>query len=416
MRTLQAMINGQHVATLTDNSGSWQLEYSPAWVKSEEGYDLSPRLPRASETIVDGSSERPVQWFFDNLLPEEQSRQLLAGDAKIEFADAFGLLGYYGAESAGAITLLAEPDAVIESGLRPLTDMDLSRRINNLPRVALTTDAPKRMSLAGAQYKLPVVLIEQQLYEPVGNTPSTHILKPNHSQPDDYDATVANEWFVMRLAQEAGMEVPNVSLRRVPEAVYLIERFDRSHEGDQVYREHVLDGCQLLGLDRHFKYQQANTETLNKILGLVRNRAQVRLQLFRWLVFNLLVGNNDAHLKNLSFFVKPDGYRLAPHYDLLCTAIYGDSPTAWLGADLVWKTDGMRTHEEVSRAAVLRMGREIGITEALAARHIDEIVHALEAATAKVLAECESQLTAGENRLLLRIVHGVIRDMAARLR
>ncbi len=279
MRTLQAMINGQHVATLTDNSGSWQLEYSPAWVKSEEGYDLSPRLPRASETIVDGSSERPVQWFFDNLLPEEQSRQLLAGDAKIEFADAFGLLGYYGAESAGAITLLAEPDAVIESGLRPLTDMDLSRRINNLPRVALTTDAPKRMSLAGAQYKLPVVL-----------------------------------------------------------------------------------------------------------------------------------------LKNLSFFVKPDGYRLAPHYDLLCTAIYGDSPTAWLGADLVWKTDGMRTHEEVSRAAVLRMGREIGITEALAARHIDEIVHAVEAATAKVLAECESQLTAGEKRLLLRIVHGVIRDMAARLR
>lgn len=76
----------------------------------------------------------------------------------------------------------------------------------------------------------------------------------------------------------------------------------------------------------------------------------------------------------------------------------------------------MRTHEEVSRAAVLRMGREIGITEALAARHIDEIVNAVEAATAKVLAECESQLTAGEKRLLLRIVHGVIRDMAARLR
>ncbi|MDT8924621.1 HipA N-terminal domain-containing protein [Pseudomonas taiwanensis] len=65
------------------------------------GIPLTPGFVGALEAEFNGSTKRPVQWFFDNLLPEEQARTLLAGDAKIEFADAFGLLGYYGAEPMG---------------------------------------------------------------------------------------------------------------------------------------------------------------------------------------------------------------------------------------------------------------------------------------------------------------------------
>lgn len=416
MRALEVIINTEHVATLRDDAGIWSLEYTPGWLSSTAGYDLSPALPRAKGRVVDGSSERPVQWFFDNLLPEEQARALLASDAKIGFADAFGLLGYYGAESAGAITLLDRPVSIQSSGLVPLTDERLSERIRNLPRTALTTGAPKRMSLAGAQHKLPVVIAEGALFEPEGDTPSTHILKPDHPQRELYDASVVNEWFVMSLAKAMKLDVPDVSVRRVPEPVYLIERFDRRHKGHQLERLHVLDACQLLTLDKSFKYQQATTHTLNRILEQVRNVAQTRLRLFRWMVFNILVGNNDAHLKNLSFFVQADACYLAPHYDLLCTAVYGDSAAPWLEAELVWKPDGVRTHEDISRASVLALGEAIGIAPQLGNRILDELVPGLENTARQLLQTHVQTMNAGEARLIRRVVHGVIRDMTQRLK
>ncbi len=126
---------------------------------------------------------------------------LLARDAGLDVADAFGLLAWYGAESAGSVSLLP-PNAAPQTAepLRPLSDHDLDTRIRQLPRVPLTHAAIKRMSLAGAQHKLAVVLQNGELFEPAGALPSTHILKPDH--PDgDYPHSVINEWFVMRLAK-----------------------------------------------------------------------------------------------------------------------------------------------------------------------------------------------------------------------
>ncbi|AYG48208.1 type II toxin-antitoxin system HipA family toxin (plasmid) [Pseudomonas sp. Leaf58] len=416
MRELQVVINSDHVATLKDQSGIWSLEYTPAWIEHPNGYDLAPTLPRSAGVILDGSTKRPVQWFFDNLLPEEQARTLLAGDAEIEFADAFGLLGYYGAESAGAITLLNTLDAQEQGGLRPLPDNELSERIQNLPRVALTTGAPKRMSLAGAQHKLAVVMNDEGLFEPEGATPSTHILKPDHDQPNQYNATVVNEWFIMSLAKRVWGQVPPVSIRRVPEPVYLIERFDRARVNGQLVREHVLDACQLLGLDRNFKYNQATLESLQKILGMVRNVAQTRMQLFTWLVFNTLVGNGDNHLKNLSFFVRGDSYHMTPHYDMLCTAVYGEDMAPWINAELVWKLDGARTFGEVTFGSFLKLGKEIGLGEKIAGSLITKVSGKLLESAHFLMENHQEGMTAGEKYLVRRIIYGVITDMVKRLK
>ena len=416
MRALQIVINSEHVATLKDQSGIWSLEYNPYWIHNPNGYDLSPSLPRNAGEIIDGSTVRPVQWFFDNLLPEEQARTLLAGDARIEFADAFGLLGYYGAESAGAITLLHSLNAQEIGGLKPLPDNELSERIRNLPRAGLTTGAPKRMSLAGAQHKLAVVLNEQGLFEPVGATPSTHILKPDHDQPNQYHATVINEWFIMSIAKRIWGRVPEVSVRRVPEPVYFIERFDRTMVDGKLAREHVLDACQLLGLDRNFKYNQATIETLQRILSMVRNVAFTRIQLFHWLVFNTLVGNGDNHLKNLSFFVKGDSYHMTPHYDMLCTAIYGESNTPWLSAELVWKLDGVRTFEEVNFGSFLQVARAIGLNEKMATEIIVKLSAKIIESARDLYEKHMQEMTAGEAHLVRQIIYGVMTDMVKRLR
>lgn len=187
----------------------------------------------------------------------------------------------------------------------PLSDEVLSRRIRQLPRVSLSAESPKRMSLAGARHKLAVVLQGEHLYEPQGARASTHTLKPDHPDLDSPLHSVANEWFVMSLAARLKLPVPSVHCRRVPEPVYLIERFDRALRGNTLIRRQVLDVCQLLSLDSTYKYQQATLENLAKIIDLCRNKAQTRQTPFRWLI------DNNAHLKNLSLFVRQDGITLA---------------------------------------------------------------------------------------------------------
>src|SRR3546814_1136121 len=96
----------------------------------------------------------------------------------------------------------------------------------------------------------------------------------------------------------------------------------------------------LLNLDRQFKYQQGSIEVLAKIASLCRNKLQTRWRLYDWLIFNILTGNNDAHLKNMSFLVGPEGVNLAPHYDMLSTACYESrayEKDAWPSAStLAW--------------------------------------------------------------------------------
>lgn len=427
-RYLQARINEVEIGTLQEVDGLWSFQYSQTWLDSVDNYALSPHLPLASEPLLDASTRRPVQWYFDNLLPEEMQRELLAKDARIDTADAFGLLAYYGAESAGSVSLLP-PDAVtpVDEPLRPLHDDDLERRIRQLPNVALTHAAIKRMSLAGAQHKLAVVLLDGKLYEPAGATASTHILKPDH-QDGDYPHSVINEWFVMRLAKRLGLEVPEVHRRYVPSPVYLIDRFDRTRHANVWQRLHVIDACQLLDLDRSFKYRQGSMETLARLANACRSPAVARSRLFAWLVFNVLTGNNDAHLKNLSFTVSHDGVQLAPFYDLLSVATYDtaafDKQNWPTKAQLAWPILGKSHFSGINRALLLEAGAKLNLAKATAERLLENMrsritqeaealyaeVEAENARIAKERPELSPTLT-GELRCLRTILHIILREM-----
>lgn len=431
-RALQAWINLDHVGTLREVNGLWGFDYTDAWLENPNRFALSPHLPLVPAPLLDGATLRPVQWYFDNLLPEEGLRVLLAGDAKLDAADAFGLLAAYGAESAGSVTLLPPGGAVQdEPALRPLLDSDLDARIRMLPKAPLTQGAIKRMSLAGAQHKLAVVLQGGALYEPAGATPSTHILKPNH--PDaDYRHSVINEWFTMRLARRLGLDVPNVHRRYVPAPVYLIDRFDRVPGAKGWQRRHVIDACQLLGLDRSFKYGQGSMGNLAKLASLCRSPAVARTRLFGWLVFNVLTGNSDAHLKNLSFTVSHEGVQLAPFYDLLSVACY-DTPAfdkhGWPEkTQLAWPILDIKHFSKINRELLLDSGRALQLATATAMRLLESlrsrIVPEAEQLYTEVAAENASlqktypELTAilgGELRCLRAIIHTVIKDMAQRI-
>jgi len=422
-RELAASINGVEVGVLRDEANVWSFEYNSDWGGAADSYDLAPNLPRAAGKIVDGSTSRPVQWFFDNLLPEEGARDLLAREAKITGSDSFGLLSYYGKESAGSITLLNRGEVPEEAGYVPLSDAELHERIANLPQHSLAAGAPKRMSNAGAQHKLAVCMRGGELFHPKGNTPSTHLLKPDH--PDDYNwpSTVANEYFVMSLAGALGLPVPPVHIRYVPDPVYLIDRFDREISGSETRRLHVIDACQLLGLDRAFKYKQSSVATLVACLDRCNRPALARMQLLRWAIFNVLTGNADAHLKNVSFRVSATGIDLAPFYDLVSTECYRAGPEShprWPARELSLRIGNANIFGTVTPADALAFAGELGVNIRAARRALGEMTEQIGPAADTIFAEIEAMETpvavrAGQLRVLRQIRHIAIRDMVDRL-
>jgi serine/threonine-protein kinase HipA len=436
-RTLLASIDHQLIGTLHENQNLWAFEYDPAWLVNPDRFALSPHLPLQADIMRDGATTRPAQWYFDNLLPEERVRELLASDAKLpDVNDAFALLEYYGRESAGSVTLRAPGEAAEgdqEAILRPLNDEELNERIRNLPEVPLTHDAPKKMSLAGAQHKLAVVVRDGQLFEPGGQAMSTHIMKPNHAQTAAYPNTVVNEWFIVKLAARVGLEVPNVERRYVPAPVYLIERFDREVQDGAVLRRHAIDGCQLLNLAATMKYSSWSVGALAQLAGHCRAPAPARLRLFRWLVFCVLVGNGDSHLKNTSFLIAANGIALSPFYDLLCEAVYetGNYSDKGRWPDLTEFTRevcGVKRYADFSRAVLEEAGEQLGLTRATAARQINELLQQIPAEATALLAQFEQETEAlagerpdlratlgGELQLLRAIRHIVIQEMVDRV-
>jgi serine/threonine-protein kinase HipA len=435
------LIDRRRVGALHEGDDIWRFEYDPQWADSPNSFDLAPGLPRTPGMHIDGSTLRRVQWYFDNLLPEEQLRYAISKEAGIKGDDAFALLEYLGAESAGSLTLLAPGRALPETmALRILSDEALSKRIVLLPEQTLTSGAPKRMSLAGAQHKLLVVYRDDKLYEPQNATPSTHILKPAHPDKGSYPASVINEYLTMRLAAAAGLTVPDVHIRYVPDPVYIVDRFDRQVKsagaisegvpGLQVERLHIIDACQLLSRPRTFKHTGASLESLHNVIEGTTNKLHSRLRLFQWLVFNTLIANDDCHLKNLSFFMAPDGIKLAPHYDLLATGVYytrafADERATWPNVPLAIELPGARRFGEVTAGSMLQAAQELGVPPAAAQRILTQVKARVSAALIREKAELAKRHAslpsatqvhrAAEMRFMDVLEHIIVREMVDRL-
>ena len=86
MRTLTAFLNDTRIGTLSEGDDLWSFEYDAKWAAAPDSFDLSPNIQRAQLVHHDGGSNRPVQWYFDNLLPEENLREALKYDPKLALA------------------------------------------------------------------------------------------------------------------------------------------------------------------------------------------------------------------------------------------------------------------------------------------------------------------------------------------
>jgi serine/threonine-protein kinase HipA len=406
---------------LHEQSGIWSFIYTQEWLARPGAFSISPHIPLQSEMLVDSSTYRHVQWFFDNLLPEEDARTALFTSMPRKQHDAFNLLQEYGGESAGALTIL-EPDAQPSRGaVAELSNAQLSQRIADMPQIPLASSSKKKMSLAGAQHKVAVIYESGRLYEPEGSAISTHILKPLHQHPEQYWATVCNEYVIMRLAGRVGLNVPPVYMPHIPDPVYIIQRFDRTGTYPSQTRTHAVDGCQMLGLYPTAKYKASDTQSLRKLIEMTGKKALTRLRIFDWALFNLLVGNTDAHLKNICFLCTPSGYELSPHYDLLSTLIYVDAKGV-LDDDLSQAMGSATRVREVRMEHILTFAAEIGVNASAAARRVKIMLSKILPAMNDLSREVET-LDCGEGhatkpgdlRMLREIENKCIKEMIGQI-
>jgi serine/threonine-protein kinase HipA len=148
-------------------------------------------------------------------------------------------------------------------------------------------------------------------------------------------------------------------------------------------------------------------------------------------VFNILVGNDDCHLKNLSFLVSHDAISLAPHYDLLATGAYHTKALAeddgkWNQVPMAFSLPGAKTFGDVTQKAVLAAADVLGLPMLVATRIVAEVTGRVEKEFKKLVAEHEELTKAApaeraasaaiEGRLLRVVQNITLPDMLKRLK
>lgn len=320
--------------------GRWTFDYEASWRDAPGSFVLAPMF--ALDAPVGSFDSEAIKRFLVNLFPEGRAFEVAVEQLRISRTNSFALLVEYGRDTSGAFEFV-DPNRTIPSvPKRAVRYEELSERIRTQAQDGLAVwDQKVRMSVAGFQNKLlvytedplrdlhpdlPIYLVEPPLA-------STVILKP---EPARVHLLAANEHFCMRLAQALGYPVAQVALLRVPEPVLAVQRFDRiQHDGDHVERLHVIDACQAMGYSVDYKYERyigrhrpeyRNGMSLPKLFSLSAQSAsagiKIKLELLQWVLFQLLIGNADAHGKNFSYFVQERWLRPTPWYDLVSVAMY----------------------------------------------------------------------------------------------
>ena len=393
--------DGEVIADLDrDASLRQRLQFRPETVEgSYPGVLISTSLP-VRQAAYDEVMLRP---FFEGLLPEGRVREQLATRFHLDPSDVFAFLREFGRDCAGALTLVpADTDltTVDTDDVEWLDDDALAGHISDLAvrPLANEPDQGVRMSLAGTQNKMPVVIRDQLIGRPHGTTPSTHIIKPASAErrraDQDrllYPSLVANEAFCMVLARHAGLNVAPVTVRPIGgEPALIVERYDRSGSGAGVSRLHQEDFGQALGISPLRKYQREGGPGLDRYRTLVRQASveviEDEAELLDRVAFNYVIGDDDAHMKNFSLLygkASARSTRLAPAYDLLSTFIYPE-----LEKSMAVAINGMYDSRALQPVHWRKAFEQLGVSEKLYSERFaalaDRILSALEPARAQL--------------------------------
>ena len=348
----------------------YEFRYDRAYLDDPLAERLSFSLPLQAEPFDEDRSYR----YFANLLPPEVVRRKLEKCLHVSRNNVFGFLKAIGGDCAGAVALYppgVRPNLGGEERLRELDEAEAAEILKSLKRRPLYAAGEEgyRYSAAGAQDKLVVRMRDGKLFLPLDGTPSTHIVKPGAM---DFPESVANELFCQRLADRLGVRAAEASVLVIGgERYYVTRRFDREVVEDRLQRLHQEDFCQMMSVDPEVKYESDGGPRFADLIATLR-RLHVALgetlALIDMFVFNLLIGNADAHAKNYSVVYHGRRPLLAPLYDAVSTAVYPD-----LSRDFAMSIGGEMRMDRIGRSSFARLSEDCGMSPQLILGRLDDL-------------------------------------------
>jgi serine/threonine-protein kinase HipA len=427
---------------------AYDFRYADSWLARHDAFPLSPHIPLSDPNESVSIKPGAVQRFLQNLLLEGRALDVVSIAHQVSKDNVFGMMALLGKEPAGALSFKlagaesSEPAEGEPQNIRRLiSDEELSMRIAQREYIPLPVwDGKVRLSVAGYQDKLQVLVEGDQLSLADGCLASTHILKPEPRSPVS-PCMVANEHFCMTLASQMGLPVAPVLIRRIPEPILLIKRFDRQvvcapivniadtaqnpsaliGQTTAVSRLHVIDGCQALDLPAAFKYERQfghgrdvqhirDGASFEKLLTALAfdNPILARVTILRWALLQLLLGNSDAHGKNISFFMRGNTLMPAPFYDLVSVNVYGEH----VEEEMAMGFGDAFLPKEVSAFDLADFANRCAIPTSLLIRELSHL-SAKAKSMAPVLAESECYV--GQEREWVRTIAQYVTEQADRL-
>ena len=304
--------------------------------------------------------------FFAHLLPEGALGNILRASAKLDQRQTWPLLELLGRDLPGAVRLLPPLDDGDDDDAARVTSTaeHLDARRIDPPTRATVPPEMWRFSLSGVQLKVSMSWFDDRLAMPAETIDGKWIVKLGNATHPDLPEV---EWSVMEWARAAGIDVPQTRLvpldhvdgipgeytEHAGQVCYAIERFDRAENRRRI---HIEDFAQVLDADD--KYQGHSYETIGNVI-LKAAGAEALREYVRRLVFMVLCGNADAHMKNWSL-IYSDGVHagISPAYDIVSVIVYPQ-----YSRTLALNFNRSKRFEDVSLTGFARLARKIEVPE-----------------------------------------------------
>lgn len=266
-----------------------------------------------TRTSLDAYSSGALHAIFAQNLPEGFNRRFIAEKlARYAKVDDMYLLALQGSDGIGMLSYQSDIELPTTQSLSLTEILNYQGKDPLFPQ--LIEKYYLKNTLSGVQPKVSIPTTDRTIEQ------KDLIVKTYDSE---FPLLTVNEYVCMNAAQYCGLAPPKTYLSDNLEH-FIVERFDKIYNGEEALLGYE-DFTTLLKKSNSpdAKYT-GSYETLLKATYIYTNSLDEVEKMYKYIVFNCLIGNGDAHLKNFALQYTPDmkNVFVSPPFDITHTIIY----------------------------------------------------------------------------------------------
>ncbi|MGQ0572391.1 MAG: type II toxin-antitoxin system HipA family toxin [Armatimonadota bacterium] len=361
---------------LVEQGGRIRFVYGRTYRARKDAIALSPVRMDLDAGPITARREGQIPGALADAAPDAWGRRVIEYRHAAAGLGELDYLSFGRGEGIGALHFQDQPETFVQMQASPATLSELRQAAdaleNNRPlSPELAAALEHGTSIGGARPKATL-------------RDGRRALIAKFQSSTDRWAIVRSEWACLQLAAQCGIKVPKASVESVDgRDVLIVERFDRAWSSRGETRRHMLSALTLLDLD-DTEARLASYPDLAEILRrLAADGAGDAAQLYRRMVFNILVGNTDDHAKNHACFWDGQWLTLSPAYDLV--------PTLRIGQEANQAMEVGQQGRASSLANALSSAGRFGLTSKAARQIVDELESAVRTKWERTFARCGVQ-------------------------